>query len=133
MPRRLASRWLAVPLASVLCTGSTLLLQSALCVGAGGHLAIEIVNAGCCHDVHAESRDAVEGDDCGTECTDTSLSLDATKKEGGDLGTVLPVGPSPLLAIFVRDGTLRHGHSFSAPRLPAVSPPRELRSTVQLL
>jgi hypothetical protein len=105
-----------------------------LCVGSGGHLAIEEALSRCCAPEHLHGAGGVEwtaSDRCPDHCTDTPLGVHATYRNPD------PTSPAP--HVLVASPFLSSGIPSAAPlsgRLLAppssLGPPRVLRTTVQL-
>lgn len=114
---------------------SVLAPTTILCVGSGGHLAIEAALARCCdpETAHGHTGQSVEAPErCADHCTDTAVGISAACRSPEDTTPALhtlalcapgifPVPPTT---------TLLAGPSLGRP--PASLPPRALRTTVDL-
>jgi len=105
-----------------------------LCIGTGGHFAIEQVDSGCC--ARAANRDSgplgVQGDRCADHCVDTPISVSAacgtTERSCRTSAVVLPSVAVPTRTTV---GFNPLGASRQASLVP-ISPPRVLRTTINL-
>lgn len=107
-----------------------------LCVGPGGHHAIEQLNAICCHEPApstATLRGAGSNGDCAQKCTDTPLGGEpvlAASDSACRYNAVLPLFLTPVVTAPL---TRWRAADFLTARLaPAEHPPRVLRTTVIL-
>lgn len=137
MGRSCRARRVCHLLAALLFVGFGLFPHAALCVGDGGHLAIELGDEGCCDSEDAGRLPTVglpDRDSCPFNCQDAPLGIASALRPGSN------AGQHPALAGFAAiactpDGACRSlaarevsGHSTQ----PRAAPPRSLRTTVNL-
>jgi len=105
-----------------------------LCVGSGGHLAIEGALAQCCDPEPDHGHGGVEltkGDRCADHCTDTPVGIYATRPNPDPTSPARHVLVSaPFRSGGNRAAAFLSGRPLAPP--PPLPPPRALRITVNL-
>lgn len=135
MQRSARTHRLALVFAAMLLALSALAPTTILCVGSGGHLAIEAALAGCCdpETAHGHTGQSVAGRErCADHCTDTAVGMSAACRSPEDATPALHALAlcAPGVVAVRPPATVLAGPSLGRP--PASLPPRALRTTVNL-
>lgn len=135
MRRSLPQRCLLEFLAAVFLLGVVTPAQATLCVAAGGHLAVELADALCCHtEAPMAGTTLREGSKCGDGCVDTPLKAWVAARDSTGSGSILWTQPGAASAMMPCEGLARAIHARIAREAPAriVSAPRLLLTAVNL-
>lgn len=120
--------------AAMLFALSALAPTTILCVGSGGHLAIEAQLARCCDPAvphHPAGESVADGQRCADDCTDTPLGIYAVYRSPDQAIPALHVlAPTTSLLFAAPSPSLLPGRLVRRP-LNSL-PPRALRTTIHL-
>jgi hypothetical protein len=117
-----------------LCFALVAFPQVVLCLGVRGHYAIESVDATCCRSQPlGRAIDAFsELDRCVSRCTDVPLGISAATRDS-DRPDVTALSSLLRAAVGLLTGPIPCGHDVrSGQSGPLASPPRHLRTTINL-
>ncbi len=136
MPRASLSRSFAAILPALLLTFGAGARTIILCVGAGGHFAIEQADIACCHPEERTggAADALttKQDRCATGCTDTPLGIIAACSVSERTSLKVPLLALAALPLPVAVAFTGIIPAAARPGLVAAASPRALRTTVIL-
>ena len=109
-----------------------ILPQVALCVGPGGHYAIEPISAECCHPPAALGDARTQVVACAQDCADTALAAGPVISADRISRLISPAVPV-VAVVFAMPMQIPPGQRFDFDLIvsPTTSPPRLLSTTIQ--
>lgn len=109
-----------------------MLPQAVLCVGSGGHVAIEPAHASCCTGVRTAASEMGASPECPPHCSDTQIGFSAATSVPNHPTSSLLSGHTAFALGPIADlPGATHQFVLSHWAHPRVFPPRDIRTTVQ--